>query len=518
MTTATEFQSKVDKTSINMDRLDQMVNGGPDAVVAVDGGIQVPSFANLQKRGQIAVEGAESYRDQALDAAGVSQTYITYAQASSAASSLPAGALVQVLTDENRDGARTIYKIQNGAIVFQTKIAYVFGDLSNISPQSAPTFAKTVVGAPVPNSPYLGGIDSKLQVSGLVAFAKTTNGGEHRLINYWDGNNSVSIQNLSNNDSYSAVRFLDYQGREAMAVGYGNPGTVADLPFATAGYFETSPFINADGSPDNTIIPRPLRLVQTGYMMRRTGQRTQGVFGRVSFEPDGSFNYYHLDPRWSYARPLVTFTDAAGMYSATFFDHDDNQVKDARMTQVLRVRRKNYDPSHTYSRPGVVIGPTFEGDPANGGVPPPQVWLDVGGAAIFGDYVGGADRSYSPTSPNNNDFAITTVAAREEQVRLFRPFVGRIDFRIVSGGGRGTNLALIDTDNGSKVPLAVAINGSRNVYACGADNAGGGAGVLALLNATTEPSQVIANGVALYCVNGVLKFMGPNGVKTITTN
>jgi hypothetical protein len=47
MTTAAEFQSKVAKAEVNMDRLDGIVNGGPTTVVGTDGG-NVPSIAKLE--------------------------------------------------------------------------------------------------------------------------------------------------------------------------------------------------------------------------------------------------------------------------------------------------------------------------------------------------------------------------------------------------------------------------------------------------------------------------------------
>lgn len=46
MTSAAEFQTKVTKTGVNMDRLDGIVNGGPDTVVTTDNG-DVPSLAKV---------------------------------------------------------------------------------------------------------------------------------------------------------------------------------------------------------------------------------------------------------------------------------------------------------------------------------------------------------------------------------------------------------------------------------------------------------------------------------------
>lgn len=65
MTTATEFQAKVDKSSINMDRFDQMVNGSDTTDVVVDGGVAVPSFAKVQKANTLAVDAAKADADRA---------------------------------------------------------------------------------------------------------------------------------------------------------------------------------------------------------------------------------------------------------------------------------------------------------------------------------------------------------------------------------------------------------------------------------------------------------------------
>ncbi|MEG3175795.1 hypothetical protein U1872_06105 [Sphingomonas sp. RB3P16] len=58
MTSAVEYQTKVTKSAVNMDRLDGIVNGDATAVVQTDGG-EVPSLANLAARFQ--VQGA-AYR------------------------------------------------------------------------------------------------------------------------------------------------------------------------------------------------------------------------------------------------------------------------------------------------------------------------------------------------------------------------------------------------------------------------------------------------------------------------
>lgn len=68
-TSAFAFQTKVDKAVVNMDRLDQIVNGDPATVVTTDAG-SVPSFAKLQTRAAIATDQAEDAADRAEAAAG----------------------------------------------------------------------------------------------------------------------------------------------------------------------------------------------------------------------------------------------------------------------------------------------------------------------------------------------------------------------------------------------------------------------------------------------------------------
>lgn len=457
---------------------------------------------------------AVAARDAAVDVSTGNQ-YVFFdnkADADFALASLPENQLVMVFVDESQNGSRTAYKKIGGAYSLRADFTAAARNLSNITNDA--TAPSLRVKGSVANSPYLGGVDSDFQVAGLAAFRKDTNGGEFRFSNYWDGNNSLSVQNLSNSDAYSSVRYLDYQGREAMAVGYGNPGTVADLPFAGAGYVETSSFINADGSANNGIPPRPIRFVVSGYMDRRDGSKSQGVFGRASVESDGSWNFYHLDPRWSFARPMVTFTDSVGMYNAYFFDHDDALEKDARKSPVLRIRRKNYSANSTYVRPGVVIGSTYEGSPQTGGTPPPQVALDVGGTILAGTDTS-IDRSQNYTSPNGVDFAIATMQPNEQHIRLFKPGVGKIDLLFQNGDARGPCFSIADPDNANKIAFSASVNGKQNVYINGSTDSGGGSGVIAIRNSDQVPSANPGSGGVLYVEAGALKYRGSTG--TVTT-
>ena len=51
MTTAEAFQTEADKTLLNMQRIDAIVNGDENAEITVDGGRTIPSFAKLQRSG-----------------------------------------------------------------------------------------------------------------------------------------------------------------------------------------------------------------------------------------------------------------------------------------------------------------------------------------------------------------------------------------------------------------------------------------------------------------------------------
>jgi hypothetical protein len=73
MTTAAEFQSKVAKAEVNMDRLDGIVNGGPTTVVGTDGG-NVPSIAKLEADLAAAIEGSITAGKANASAIGIATT------------------------------------------------------------------------------------------------------------------------------------------------------------------------------------------------------------------------------------------------------------------------------------------------------------------------------------------------------------------------------------------------------------------------------------------------------------
>lgn len=78
MTSAAEFQAKVDKTSTNMDRLDGVVNGGPTAEISTDNGL-VPSLAKVMKDIQDQVAPSLEAVDEATEAANAAAALATSA-------------------------------------------------------------------------------------------------------------------------------------------------------------------------------------------------------------------------------------------------------------------------------------------------------------------------------------------------------------------------------------------------------------------------------------------------------
>ncbi len=404
--------------------------------------------------GDAQVLAAKQAASVASDAAGINRTFATKADANAALAGLANGLVVQVLKDESQNTARTAYKVNAGAFALIGKIAYVADDLSNVSQTVVVSFMAQKLNGGIGNSPYLGGVDSAASIKGLVAAGKATNGGEHRLINYWDGNNSASIQNLSNSDGYSAWRFLDYQGREMCALGYGNPGGTADLPFRGSAYFETSNFINADGSSTpGPIIP--MRFVQTGLMVGRDGVARMGVYGRSSHEVDGSWNFFSLSPTWSLTKDnrLITFSAGAGFYSAAFRDLDD-------LTPILRVRSKN-----GFEQSGIVIGTTAEGNGTTQA--PPQARVDAVGTVLAGKSVdtGRATEFYF----GGQKFPFCAYDGDPLSFRHVRAGVGKYDVMFLdASGGKPLRYALVDRDHADLEALWVAMDGTGRVAFNGA--------------------------------------------------
>lgn len=69
MPTEAQLLTKISKWDTNLGRVDQIVNGDEDTMVAVDGGRQIPSFAKLQAENALSNSVAESHADTAVAAA-----------------------------------------------------------------------------------------------------------------------------------------------------------------------------------------------------------------------------------------------------------------------------------------------------------------------------------------------------------------------------------------------------------------------------------------------------------------
>lgn len=330
------------------------------------------------------------------------------------------------------------------------------------------------------------------QVAGSFGAYKVS--GEHRLINDWSLNNVFAVQNLSNSDAYSAIRFLDYNGRETAAFGYGNPGTVADLPFADAAYWESSTQINADGSPTTNIAPHAMRVVQSGYQTMANASLAQGVYARYGVEADGSFRFWDLNANFSSVKTLVRL-NPFGQYTALFNAADGT-------SPILRVRQIN-----GLTRTGIVVGTTYEATP-------PQVAADIVGTGLFGSYIDSGRPSNF--SDGGNDFAIATYQPNASQMRFVRPAVVKVDQLLQTASSPlPVRLEWRDTDNSNKVPLRISLDGKQNVFVAGATDPGGASGGLAIGNTAVAPTTNPASGGFVYVESGALKYRGSSG--TVTT-
>lgn len=89
MTTAAEFQANVDKATVNFQRFDSVVNGGPDVVVTTDSG-EVPSLAKVIAEIGYNADAAEEAAAAALSAGAASASAIS-ASASAASAEAVSG-------------------------------------------------------------------------------------------------------------------------------------------------------------------------------------------------------------------------------------------------------------------------------------------------------------------------------------------------------------------------------------------------------------------------------------------
>lgn len=283
---------------------------------------------------------------------------------------------------------------------------------------------------------------------------------EHKISNNWGVQNVLAIQNTSNTDAYSAIRFLDYNGREATAFGYGNPGTSNDLPFAGAAYWESSSGVNADGSADNTQDARPMRIVQSGKI-----GGTYALYCRQEFMANGDIAFMNLNAGFSGVTRHSRFKANGGLQLG----------------------------SATGTSAGV----------------PPAVQLDAVGTVLSGDAIDSV-RTNS-FSGGSGSFAFTSYHTPREQLRLLRANVVKADFLVDSSPLR---LTIGDPDH-SCDPFCVSLDGDRNVGIGDFQSWGTGQYMLGIKNTPTPPSTSPSGGGLIYVQSGALKFKGSSG--TVTT-
>lgn len=337
-----------------------------------------------------------------------------------------------------------------------------------------------------------GGNKPALGVDGKLEALAGAGDGEHRLTNSSAGNNSVAIRNLNNEDGYSTVRFIDKDGIEGCAFGYGNPGTALDYPFAGAAYWESSHFVTDDGEESEDQDVRPMRVVQTGNFTDTA--ESSGVRARTEWATDGSWNFFNLYTLgFSTRKTLVQLKPDASAY----FNAPDGT------TPILSVR-----PVGAWTKAGAIIGVTGK---TAGGVPP-QVALDCVGTGLFGV---GVDTGRPSNFTATKDFAIATYQPEAQQVRLVRPSVVKLDVLVnTASAPLPVRVDFTDPDHSSVVPLRLSLDGLANIFLTGATSAGGGKGVVCIKNTVEAPGTNPTEGGVLYVEAGALKYRGSGGKVT----
>lgn len=126
---------------------------------------------------------------------------------------------------------------------------------------------------------FTGGTGSTL-IDFTAGIAATT--GELLFANSESGVNGIAIQNTAA-DGFSALAVRAADGRERLAIGYGNSTTA--FPWTNASYLEAS-FYPTSG----TTAPPYLRFVQTGYM-----NGANGNYRRLEFMDDSNIRFFQKD-------------------------------------------------------------------------------------------------------------------------------------------------------------------------------------------------------------------------------
>jgi len=147
---------------------------------------------------------------------------------------------------------------------------------------AVPAARHPISGAPQQTGGTFSGTNSVFTVDGPL-WADAGSGGEHHFRNAWNNQNVGSVQHTSDGNTFSAWRFLRYDGHEQGAVGVGNPS--GGSTFAGAMYIESSEYTrNLAGG---TYAPIPIKLVTTGYI-----NGTNGIYLRQEYKSDGDTVIY----------------------------------------------------------------------------------------------------------------------------------------------------------------------------------------------------------------------------------
>jgi hypothetical protein len=318
-------------------------------------------------------------------------------------------------------------KVAAGAAIAETKLALA-------SDAAAGTASRRTIGtgalqAAAGNDSRLS--DQRVPTDGSVISAKFPNGriqvtattSEHQLFSSPAGaldNLSMNVAAVKNTKpgSVSGMRFLASDGIEKAAIGFGQDDMSATYPFAGAAFIEASNTILADGSVDQTRVAIPMRFVITGKI-----SGTYSLYCRMEFDVLGNTIWYDLNG-WSAVTPVMKLI--AG----------NNQAGSL----------------------GIGKGGTY------GGAAIPAASLDVWGKTVLGDT---AAESSSSTRISTADHVLTvlSLAANSKLLRLVRNNVGKVDVEYKNDGtGSLKRLEFIDTDNSAKVPLTIALDGSRRIF------------------------------------------------------
>lgn len=152
---------------------------------------------------------------------------------------------------------------------------------------AVPSARHPISGAPQQTGGTFSGTNSVFTVEGPF-WADAGSGGEHHFRNSWNNQNVGSVQHTSDGNTFSAWRFLRYDGHEQGAVGVGNPS--GGSTFAGAMYIESSEYTrNLAGG---THAPIPIKLVTTGYI-----NGVNGIYLRQEYKGDGDTVTYAASPQ-----------------------------------------------------------------------------------------------------------------------------------------------------------------------------------------------------------------------------